>query len=457
MAENNRKYSKHDTSTSYQFNNDSSEEDPDTYQKILEYSMAELKNRNSAIEETSNGSDKSDEGMGPTEMRIEFIKNLIDDNQLQPMIDIDAPDTETAVTARLNKKIMDVKQLFASMNVKLKYIKSGTTGHTFKAISKTDRNKAFAVKVCAYPIDDDYGAMNNIARPENAELQMLKVLSSLVVSGKSPHFVLPILCCNTSITPFINGTRGTIDFDDKKNEMYKKFIERYNKGEFENFVSVLVSEWCNGGDLLDYIRNNFQDMTLRQWKVIIFQILYTLALIHEKYPNFKHNDMKANNILVQITNLQTNYYFSYNLDNYQFLIPNVNISVKIWDFDFSCIDGLVNNNKVNSDWTNEMNITCKKNRYYDMHYFFNTLINKRFFPQFYEGGVPQEIVDFIHRVIPPEYRIGSKYVNKKGRLQVDVEYTTPYKIIMTDPLFDKYKHRRKKDNNSSNKRHNNKH
>jgi len=439
---NRRSISNAKTSNSYRFNDDSSEDDPETYQKILEYSMAELKNRHTRSEEETT-EENSDE-MGPTEMRIEFIKNLIDENQLQPMIDFDVTDTEAAISSRLNKKILDVKQLFASLNVKLKYIKSGTTGHTFKAVSKTDKDKAFAVKVCAYPKDDDYGAMNNIARPENTELQMLKVLSYLVVNGNSPHLVIPILCCNTSITPFINGTRGTIDFDDQRNVIYKKFIERYNQGEFENFVSVLVCEWCNGGDLLDYIRNNYQNMNLRQWKVIFFQILYTLARIHEKYPSFKHNDMKANNVLVNLTNLATDEYFNYNLDNSRFLIPNVNISVKIWDFDFACIDGIVNNNKVNADWTNKMNITSKRNRYYDMHYFFNTLINKRFFPQFYEGGVPQEIVEFIHRIIPNEYRNGSKYVNKKGRLQVDIEYTTPHKVIMTDILFEKYRHKQKK-------------
>ena len=63
--------------------------------------------------------------------------------------------------------------------------------------------------------------------------------------------------------------------------MYKKFVERYNDGEFEDFVSVLISEWCNGGDLLDYIRKNYATMTLKQWIVIIFQILFTLARVHQ--------------------------------------------------------------------------------------------------------------------------------------------------------------------------------
>ena len=137
-----------------------------------------------------------------------------------------------------------------------------------------------------------------------------------------------------------------------------------------------------------------------------------------------------------------------------FYIPNINLQIKIWDFDFACIDGIIENNKVNADWTRRMNITKKENKYYDMHYFFNTLISKRFFPQFYES-VPQPIIDFIHRIIPLEFRgyrqhvkkngikykygINYDYVNKKGRIQVDTEFTTPYKIIMEDPLFEKYR------------------
>ena len=60
-----------------------------------------------------------------------------------------------------------------------------------KQFPKLDKNVAFAVKVCAYP-KDDYGAMNNSSRPENAEFRMLKLLSYYVVKMRTPHFVLPI-------------------------------------------------------------------------------------------------------------------------------------------------------------------------------------------------------------------------------------------------------------------------
>lgn len=429
---------------------DNSDDDSnDNYQSALMTNLAILSNNN-------NSSDKSQiEEKKPTETRIEFVKQLLNGNKLKPMVDFDNCDTESIINTRMRKKIMDVKELFNSLNVKLSYLKSGTTGHTFKAVSKNNKSVAFAVKVCAYPIDD-YGAINNSSRPENVELRILKLLSNYVIKLRTPHFVLPIATFNTNIIHFVNIPPSMIDLTKEKNDMYKKFVDRYNDGEFEDFVSVLINEWCNGGDLLDYIRKNYTTMTIKQWTVLLFQILYTLARIHQDFPAFRHNDMKANNILVQITDIksQPNNRYRYTIDNVNFYIPNINLQIKIWDFDFACIDGIIENNKVNSDWTKRMNITKRENKYYDMHYFFNTLISKRFFPQFYEN-TPQQIIDFVHRIIPEKFRgvrqhikkngvkykygVNYDYVNRKGRIQVDTEFTTPYKVIMEDPLFEKYR------------------
>ncbi|AZL89362.1 serine/threonine-protein kinase [Megavirus baoshan] len=426
--------------SNYDVSDDENEYESEIYQNALMSSLAALTNSNSNSKNSSDDNEKK-----PTESRIDLIKSILGGNDLKPMINLDNCETEAFVNNRLNKKIINAELLFSSMGVRLKYLKSGTTGHTFKGLLKTRGSEtiAFAVKVCAYP-KDDYGPMNHMKRPENVELRMIKLLSYFVVNKKSPHFVLPIGTFNTSITKFINIPKNFIDLNDTKNEMYKKFVEKYHDGEYENLVSVLISEWCNGGDLLDYIRKNYQNMNLKTWVIIIFQILFTLALVHDKYPAFRHNDMKANNILVQITDIKRykpNHCYRYNLGSTVFIIPNIDLQVKIWDFDFSCIKNLVENNKVNSDWTNKMNITNNPNRYYDMHYFFNTLISKRFFPQFYEGGAPNEIVDFVHRIIPTKYRNGSSHVNKKGRIQVDTEFTTPYKVIMEDPLFNKYRNK----------------
>lgn len=437
-------------STTYQTNDDGtsseedydnsqfsdSSEDSDNYESILLSSLQ-------ALSKSSRNSSSDDETK-PTTSRINFVKNLLGDNKLNSMVDFDNCTTETATSSKLSKKILNVKEIFSSMDVELKYLKSGTTGHTFKAISNKDPKVAFAVKVCAYP-KDEYGGINNLSRPENAELRMLKLLSYFVINRMTPHFVLPIATFNTNILNFVNIPKKIVDPTNKKNELYKQFIDRYKEGEFEDFVSVLINEWCEGGDLLDYIRKNYKSMTLRIWKVIFFQILFSLAIVHQKYPSFKHNDMKANNILVDKTDNEKtpqSEYYRYNIpnNNVYFIIPNIKLRLKIWDFDFACIDGIIDNNKVNSDWTKKINITKKKNQYYDMHYFFNTLISERFFPQFYEKDiVPQEVIDFVHRIVPEEFRNGGKYVNKKGRIQVDTEYVTPFKVILNDPFFDKYR------------------
>ncbi|HLX55296.1 MAG TPA: hypothetical protein VKR58_15235, partial [Aquella sp.] len=431
----------------------------DSYEEVLRSTMQELKRSNGKstgslpvlnnLKSTGSigsiGLSDSLKGMtpGPTESRIEFVKHILDGNKLQPMIDFDSSETDSDYI-RLRKKTMNVKELFISMNVGLEYIKSGTTGHTFKATSKTDASVAFAVKVCAYPKLDEYGGIKNPMRPENAELRMLKLLSKFVIKMKTPHFILPIGTFNTSIKPFINVPTKLIDLRDEKHASYRKFIEKCEKDEFEDLVSILISEWANGGDLLDYIRRNYKKISLEQWTVIFFQILFTLASIHKEYPAFKHNDMKGNNILIRlIKNEKPGQLYGYSMadDPVKFKIPAIGLQIKIWDFDFACIDGLIENNKVNSTWTKKMNISKSKNQYYDMHYFFNTLICEKFFPQFYTGGAPKEIVEFVQRIIPEKYRsvISSKYTKKGGRILVDHEYTTPYKVIMEDPLFKKYK------------------
>ena len=65
----------------------------------------------------------------------------------------------------------------------------------------------------------------------------------------------------------------------------------------------------------------------------------------------------------------------YKINGQYYVVPNIGFQVKLWDFDFSCIPGKVGNCKVNAEWTNEINIKPEQNRYYDVHYFFNTLMN----------------------------------------------------------------------------------
>ena len=375
--------------------------------------------------------------------RINFIKNLFNDKTFIPLIDFNSCDTEVFentsnkidIRSVLNKQNYDFNTVISQIGGKLLYIKSGSTGHTFKGIFPTKKGEInYAVKVVAYPRKQGYGNLYDIRRPENAEILALKTLSYFVINNHTPHIVLPMLTFNTPLEPFTTLSKNNI----VNNKKYEAFLDRYRKGDYYEEASILISEWANNGDLLDYIRNNYQTMTTKHWRIIFFQIISVLAVIHKKYPTFRHNDLKANNILLQKINIDNkSNKFKYKINGREYVIPNIGLQIKIWDFDFACIPGIVDNKKVAAEWTNKINVDCKQNQYYDVHFFFNTLTKKGFFPKFWEAPeIDDKIKQFVKRIVPKEYQEGTD-VAERGRLLVDVEYITPDKILKLDPLFDK--------------------
>ena len=347
-------------------------------------------------------------------------------------------DSNRDMRSIINKKKFDFYKVIGEIGGKLRYIKSGTTGHTFKGIIITENGVAinYGVKVVAYPKKERYGDLNDVRRPENAELMMIRLLSYFVVKKQTPHIVLPIGTFYTNITPFINLIKD--DCVDTDNKRYQEFIDKHNNGEYYDTVSILISEWANRGDLLEFIKKNYKEFTTLHWKVIFFQIISVLAVIQSKFPSFRHNDMKANNVLIHKI-AQRGTIFSYVVCKKKYFVPNIGYQIKLWDFDFACIPGIVENAKVSAKWTDEINVKPIQNRYYDMHYFFNTLIKKGFFPELIEDpSISKEIKEFINRIVPPKYQYG-EYVTKRGRILANDEYLIPHNVLCTDPFFEEFR------------------
>lgn len=373
--------------------------------------------------------------------RIDTIRNMIDGKVLDSMIDF-KNDVSEIVSSNddirdiLPKKYIDFNKAIKDLGGKLLYIKSGSTGHTFKGVyppPNIENKPNYAVKIVAYPRKENYGDMFNVKRPENAELLMLYVLSNFVKNKQTPHIVLPITTFNTSIKPFISLPKDNIVC----NKKYDQFVKKYKKGEYYENVSILISEWANSGDLLDYIKKNYTSMQVKHWRSIFFQLLSVLAIIQNKYPGFRHNDMKANNILVhKIHTSKENSKFKYKINGQIYIVPNIGIQIKLWDFDFACIPGIVDNSKVEAEWTDRINIKPEQNRYYDIHYFFSTFTKKGFFPEFWtDPAIPDKIKEFVHRIIPDKYAKEGKFITDRGRILVNDEYMTPDYILKNDPLF----------------------
>jgi len=376
--------------------------------------------------------------------RINNIEIMLNDTNIDSIIDFKNTVTSTNINRSedireiMPKKYLDFTNAINQLGGKLLYFKSGSTGHTFKGVHPLEEKnkKSYAVKVVAYPKKENYGDMYNIRRPENAELLMIRLLSQFVINKQTPHIVLPITTFNTSIKPFLSLSKNDII----NNKRYDQFLKRYQKGEYYSNVSVLISEWANAGDFLDYIRKNYKRFKVKEWRTICFQFLSVLAIIQSKYPGFRHNDLKANNILIhEIPIDPNNEKYKYIINGQTYVVPNVGFQLKLWDFDFSCIPGIVDNSKVDAEWTDKINIKPVKNRYYDVHYFFNTFTKKGFFPEFWtEPYIPDKVKDFVNRILPEKFREG-ELVSERGRILINEEYLTPDELLKNDPFFKSFR------------------
>lgn len=348
----------------------------------------------------------------------------------------------STTTQELDKKHVHIMRLLHHLKVRMKYMSSGSTGHFFKcAILKNNNNNSgqllkdnidcqFALKMIPYLKRNEYKNIYELSRPENTELNMLKALSYFVLTKQTKHIILPIQSFYAPITHFTKIMDVKKINDPKKR--YETFITNYNNGKYEDDVSVIIMELANGYDLLNFIKEFHLKLKLIDWKIFFFQLLSVLAIIQSKFSSFRHNDLKANNILINVDEpVARNYIVNRKL----YILPETNYSVKLCDFDFACIPGYVDNIKVTEKWTRDMNITIKENCYYDIHYFFNTLIHNGFFPEILNPKiVPIEVGEFINRVVPPKYR-KEPFVNKKGRLIKDIQYVTPLYVLENDDFF----------------------
>lgn len=340
----------------------------------------------------------------------------------------------------ITKPTINLPLYLKSSNCKMTYINSGSTGHFFKIIHTSDDGKIynFGMKLTTYDKLNFDNSVYDSNRPENVEIRILSILSKYVFKNETPHIILPLGTFYTNIEPFIsiscNGESAKIN--DIKNR-YQTFKTNAIQGKYANIVSINFYEYANNGDFLQYIKKNYATIKLIEWKVFMFQIISTLAIIQSHYPGFKHNDLKANNILVHKIK-KSNNNISYKICNHLYTTPNIGYILKICDFDFSSIDSKKNkiiNQKVETEWAHKNGINSTKNRYYDIHYLFNSLITKGFVPELLtSSNVPDEFKNFIYRIIPNHYR-SKECCNSHGRLICNDEYMSPQGILEKDEFF----------------------
>lgn len=112
--------------------------------------------------------------------------------------------------------------------------------------------------------------------------------------------------------------------------------------EFRNFIENSMKKISDAtGTVINDTINQF----ILYLDIILFQIIFTLAIIKYDYPGFSHGDLFVRNILLSIeSEYQTNDYIVYHYKQKKFYLPANGIYAKINDFGLSLIvDELVPN------------------------------------------------------------------------------------------------------------------
>jgi hypothetical protein len=104
-------------------------------------------------------------------------------------------------------------------------------------------------------------------------------------------------------------------------------------------------------------------------KIVIFQILYTIAAAQHTLPNFRHNDLSTNNVLVR--NNRKKMTFRYDVDGMVFYTPT-KYAVAVTDYDFVHVPSIkiLNNRRVMSG---NYKVSEENNISYDVHLFIKSV------------------------------------------------------------------------------------
>lgn len=378
---------------------------------------------------------------------LKFKKMMDRNEKMMDGIKINRISDVTTNTEFSETPIMDINKLAEFYQLEFKNFRLHNYQHEVCYDIHHNQKPLLAAHLCFNSVNGYYGNLNHPKHPCNVERKIFSLLNTMIADGKKIFILQPIGYFKTKSSQFIDYTYNDVENLSDLNHLINGLREK----EFEKFASVTIYEYCNGGSLREYLKFRSYILTLHEWTVILFQVIYTLAIIQEKYPTFRHNDLRTMTISVHLDDNLTGEE-TYPIGKYIFRLQNTNFQTRLQPSSFASIDGLVDNNKVNSDWVKNIKISQKANKYYDLHYFHQALCCAIIFDlegmytrdevyNFLNNVLPKEITDFLGRVLPSEFRRNNNNtnVNRRGRLQVDVEYTTPYDVLATDPLFEKYR------------------
>jgi len=281
---------------------------------------------------------------------------------------------------------------------------SEVKGYPFKAFNKSSTKThgiRYGLKIV--PVETKYDKKEH---PSNLENVILKELTENIVNKMiSPHIAYYL-----GVQKVSNKSRALKMLNLKRLEVEEKIRTHSN---------MLISEFVEGNSLDNWVFDIYEkddEISNKQWKVIVFQMLYTMSVIQHHY-RMMHNDFHYGNILIDDT-IKPGGYFVYEIKNKKYYIPNLGVICKAWDFEFA----MVYSNKIKDSYPNkfitgsfeynrkehktivkeddleskdleDLNVPFNYNEVYDPHYFLTSLLDLY---------ISQELFDWIISLYPME-------------------------------------------------------
>lgn len=175
-----------------------------------------------------------------------------------------------------------------------------------------------------------------------------------VLDDVSPHFVLTYLDadCKSFVEkiPLVTPQRMSD---------LTPFQKRYNNVSFMEAFSCDMTKFLH--------RSKYDERTLR---MLMFQVLYTIAAMQRSLPGWRHNDLSTNNVLVKKTRKSTS--SSYHVDGVTFYTDTPTF-VALNDYDFVHVPGhpRMQNQRVTGG---KYRVNAEPNASYDVHFFLKSVL-----------------------------------------------------------------------------------
>lgn len=234
---------------------------------------------------------------------------------------------------KLVSQIFNPKETKFSLTRKKKY--DGRLTLTYKRGSKKSEHSTVQIGTYKQGV-----SMDDPKIPENVHKVMSYLLSTELIGYKLTQGILfPLMNIDIpfkELAPYLKDVPSL-----------EELVPVVESGEVNTTLSVVISEHYYKMRRLDEYLKEIDNSTAL--KVLLFQIVHTLAVIQKKYPGFRHNQLTAEHIYLYQNKVKMEKAKRYTFEGVVYHVPRAGFDVKVSDFEKSVISGLVENDGLEED------------------------------------------------------------------------------------------------------------